>query len=165
MKFETEVEASKKWSMQTLKNKAAIDWQKCVRAEYGAKDCEEFCIVFDTLGQVHSPIGYLVCVTCGKVGPWTGQEMDAGHFLGGRSNSILFEPLNIHPQCKYCNRTGGNPQAYRQFMIGCYSSDIVEALEKMKRESISFTRDELVGMRREYRERTRAAVKVIGGAK
>ena len=163
MKFETEVEKSKQWTLQTLKSKAATDWQKCVRAEAGAKDCNEFCIVDGVLDQVYSPIGSVICVTCGKVGPWTGQEMDAGHFLGGRSNSILFEPLNIHPQCKYCNRTGGNPQAYRQFMLQAYSAEIVEALEKMKRESISFTREELVGMRREYRERTRAAVKVIEG--
>lgn len=163
MKFETEVENSKRWSMQTLKNKTAIDWQKCVRAEYGAKDCDEFCIVAGELDQVYSPIGSVICVTCGKHGFWTGQEMDAGHFLAGRSNSILFEPLNIHPQCKYCNRTGGNPQAYRQFMLQAYSAEIVEALEKMRRESISFTREELVAMRREYRERTKAAIGIIGG--
>ncbi len=87
--------------------------------------------------------------------------MDAGHFLGGRSNSILFEPFNCHPQCKYCNRTGGNPQAYRVFMLAAYGTSIVESLEAMKRKSITFDREELVTKRREYRARVRVAIRTM----
>lgn len=161
MKFETEVENSKRWSMKTLKSRAAMDWQKCVRAEAGSIDQNAVCMVDGEFTRVHSPIGYIVCVTCGKVGPWTGQVMDAGHFLASRCNSILFEPLNIHPQCKYCNRTGGNPQAYRRFMLEAYGEQIVEALEQLKRQTLSFERSELVQMRREFRDRVKAAERMM----
>ena len=157
MKFETEIEQSKKWTIQTLRNKAATDFQKCIRAEAAAKGCDEFCVINGEYSRFKSPVGYCVCVTCGALHPWNTNKMDAGHFLAGRSNSILFEPYNCHPQCKYCNRTGGAPQAYWLYMVSAYGEDVVTMLEQLKRESVSFTRDELVAMRREYRARVKEA--------
>lgn len=158
MKFETELEKSKQWSMSTLIGKTAKDWQKCVRAEAAAVDGQAWCMFDGEFVQRVSHVGHCVCVTCGKRHPWNTNLMDAGHFLAGRSNSILFEPTNIHPQCKWCNRTGGRPQEYRKFMLSAYGQQVVDGLEVLKRQTRSFTREELVTKRREFRARTKAAI-------
>ena len=41
--------------------------------------------------------GMCQCVTCGKVAPI--KDMHAGHFLGGRSGSILFDEEMVFAQC------------------------------------------------------------------
>ena len=155
--FSKELEFSRRWSLATLKKKAAQDWQKCVRAEAAAVEAHHPAIVNSKFVRIYSPLGTCVCVTCGAVKPWNTNELDAGHFIGGRSNSILFEPLNCHPQCKWCNRTGGQPEAYRRFMQHSYGEDVIETLERLKREARSFSREELVSMRREYRARVKHA--------
>jgi hypothetical protein len=40
-------------------------------------------------------------VTCGAVKPW--KEMQAGHFVHGRNNSVLFHEELVWPQCYACN--------------------------------------------------------------
>ena len=42
-----------------------------------------------------------VCCTCGRGYP-TG-KLQAGHFIPGRADSILFEPTCVHSQCYRCN--------------------------------------------------------------
>lgn len=41
--------------------------------------------------------GMVKCTTCDAVKHY--KSMQAGHFLAGRGNSILFENNNVHPQC------------------------------------------------------------------
>ena len=111
-------------------------------------------------------IGECVCVTCGKVGPWKGglnsQAMDTGHFLPGRRASILFEETNVAPQCKYCNRTGGMPEAFRKWMEVVRGQDEIERLERLKNVTKQWTREELVAKKIEYSDRLKAAVERIG---
>ena len=45
--------------------------------------------------------GYVSCCTCGIKKHY--KEMQAGHFIAGRNNSILFEEKCVHPQCGRCN--------------------------------------------------------------
>lgn len=44
--------------------------------------------------------GFGVCVTCPPkkaIKPW--RELQAGHFVAGRGNSVLFDERLVHPQC------------------------------------------------------------------
>lgn len=45
--------------------------------------------------------GIVKCYTCDKSKHWT--ELQAGHALGGRKNSILFCEKAVRPQCVACN--------------------------------------------------------------
>lgn len=42
-----------------------------------------------------------VCCTCGRSYPIG--KLQAGHFIPGRADSILFEPTCVHNQCYRCN--------------------------------------------------------------
>jgi len=91
--------------------------------------------------------------------------MHAGHFLPGRSQSILFDPRNCHPQCDYCNTyLDGNTKAYKAYMFHVYGQEVIDELEVLKRQPKSWTADELVDMRMEYMERIEVAKKKMGEA-
>lgn len=75
--------------------------------------------------------GDVKCVTCDTVKHW--KEMQAGHFMQGRSNSILFEEENIHPQCPRCNLfEDGNLIPYTFFMIETYGEEKIHELQRLK---------------------------------
>ena len=48
--------------------------------------------------------GYATCYTCGIVKHW--KELQAGHGIGGRNNSVLFLEEIVKPQCVGCNVFG-----------------------------------------------------------
>jgi Zn ribbon nucleic-acid-binding protein len=56
--------------------------------------------------------GLVPCITCGYTRTW--QEMDAGHFISRNKKATKFNLLNIHAQCKKCNRF----ESGRQFEHG-----------------------------------------------
>lgn len=49
------------------------------------------------------------CVTCGKFFPIT--ELQAGHAISGRNNSILFDEQLVNAQCRGCNGYGNGRYA------------------------------------------------------
>lgn len=74
---------------------------------------------------------YGICFTCGKRIRY--EDSDAGHFVAGRQNAVLFEESAVHIQCKDCNQgKGGNPEIYRSRMIIKYGEKEVERLENMR---------------------------------
>jgi len=61
-----------------------------------------------------------MCVTCKSMK--LRKELQAGHFVGGRSNAVLFNEQIVYSQCGYCNQKppiglGGNYAAYTLFMF------------------------------------------------
>ena len=55
------------------------------------------------------------CCTCGR--PKTYKTLQAGHFIPGREDSILFEPTCVHAQCYRCNvKRSGEWVKYYRFM-------------------------------------------------
>lgn len=56
-----------------------------------------------------------ICCTCGR--PYPIKKLQAGHFIPGRMDSILFEPTCVHAQCYRCNmRRQGEWVKYYRFM-------------------------------------------------
>ena len=112
------------------------------------------------LVKVSRRVGECVCVTCGAVHPWKGNQgkMHTGHFIGSRRNSILFEETNVAPQCALCNRhKNGMPQAFRAWMEFVRGKEEVERLERLRNTTRQFSREELVEMRLGYMERLKIA--------
>jgi len=61
-----------------------------------------------------------MCITCKAKKPR--KELQAGHFVGGRGNAVLFNEQIVYSQCAYCNQKppmglGGNYAAYTLFMF------------------------------------------------
>lgn len=78
--------------------------------------------------------------------------MDAGHFVGGRHNSVLFDPRNCHQQCTYCNRyLHGNVLVYNDVLIQRYGIEVVMELRRKDREIKRWTSKELLEIWEHYK--------------
>ena len=89
--------------------------------------------------------GYTTCVTCGKVGLY--KTMQAGHFIPGRMNSILFDERGVHAQCYLCNGPlKGNPRRYNDFMKKKYGQAVINELDRLSLKPREFTYDELIDL-------------------
>ena len=139
----------------------APEFQKMIRAEAGSiADGTETAVVDGNISPVVRRVGQVVCVTCGKVGPWSSglSGMHTGHFLASRRNSIIFDEDNVAPQCSSCNRYhGGMPQQFRLWMLHERGVETINRLERLKHTVRTFTREELVDMRIEFKARLKVA--------
>ena len=71
-----------------------------------------------------------LCCTCGKSYPL--KKLQAGHFIPGRMDSILFEPTCVHAQCYRCNmRRQGEWVKYYRFMQKKYGQAQVDWLMEL----------------------------------
>jgi len=58
--------------------------------------------------------------------------MQAGHFIGGRNNSILYDERGVHAQCYGCNvGKKGNIVKYYKFMLKEYGQEVIDDLEHL----------------------------------
>lgn len=98
----------------------------------------------------------VVCCTCGKPYPAFGVGcVQAGHFIPGRGNSILFDERGVHAQCYNCNvNLKGNWPEYLAFMIKRYGQKVVDELLLLKKQVRKFTVTELEEIRDDYKRRT-----------
>lgn len=65
-----------------------------------------------------------VCCTCGRSYPIG--KLQAGHFIPGRADSILFEPTCVHSQCYRCNvLRQGEWVKYFRYMGDKYGLDYI----------------------------------------
>ncbi len=108
----------KKVSLKTARNKAWKVFSEYIRRKYAI-----------TNGNVY-------CCTCNWVGPW--QESQAGHFVDGRNNSVLYDERLIHVQCVRCNVfLKGNKVVYTVFMMKKYllTIDQIKEFDELKHKS------------------------------
>lgn len=103
-------EHDKKW----YKEQAWKIFSKYIRRKYSDKD------------------GYAECVTCGEKKHW--KELQAGHFIDSRNNTVLFCEEIVFPQCVGCNLyKSGNKVEYTLFMLKRgYTTEQIEEFVSMK---------------------------------
>lgn len=95
-------------TIKTLKGAKRKAW-KCFSKYIRARDCY---LTTNTLTRCK-------CVTCRKEFPL--KEIQAGHAIGGRNNSILFDEKLVNGQCKGCNGFGNGKYAeYSVWFIETY---------------------------------------------
>jgi len=122
--------------IKNLKNKVWKTFSEYIRK----KECLE------TTGTMEMGI----CCTCGRVKPIQG--LDAGHYISGRWNSILFDEMGVHIQCRWCNRFNeGNKDSYDTYMRRRYGDKAIEKMKLSKHIQKSFTELELEAMNRHYK--------------
>ena len=114
----------KKPTLRALKNKA---WK--LMSEYiRRKDADQW--------------GTNYCFTCGQPKFW--KELQAGHFIGGRTNAVLLNEEVIRPQCLMCNVfLHGNYGRYTLKMVDEVGREKVEELMSLKHKVVKYTRTDL----------------------
>lgn len=162
-----DLECRAKGTTKFLNTVVAPLFQKMIRAEFGA-DPRRYvtAVVNGKIQQVERHVGQCVCVTCGKVDSWDSgiKGIHTGHFLASRRASILLEEANVAPQCSSCNfYRSGAPSEFRIWMEAVRTLEVIEHLSRLKTQSVSFSRDELVDKWFEYSERLKAAQKRMKG--
>lgn len=87
--------------------------------------------------------GDVACFTCERVYYW--KQIQAGHFIGGRHNAIVYDERNIRPQCYACNvmKHGEQLKFYRK-MVALHGEKLVKELERLDKTSKQFTVNELL---------------------
>jgi hypothetical protein len=102
--------------------------------------------------------GYFRCPTCGRTLPI--DEADAGHYITRARKSVMFDEMNVHAQCRHCNRfQEGNHFIYRSWLVEKHGEKKVEALERCARISGGYSTVDLLLMAKDYRTRTKAIIK------
>lgn len=101
------------------------------------------------------------CVTCSELKYW--KWGDAGHFIEGRRNSIVFDERNIHFQCKGCNgnlRNGSisrnkeeTARKYEAYMVKRYGQEVVDELRRKDKETKNWSIPELQELIKVYKEK------------
>lgn len=98
--------------------------------------------------------GTNTCITCGAQKFW--KELHAGHFVGGRTNAVLFNEEIVHPQCLTCNVfLSGNYGPYTLKMIDMYGRERVEEFLSLKHQVLKYTRSDLEALIESYKEKLR----------
>lgn len=100
---------------------------------------------------------YAKCCTCDKPYPAFGKGcLQAGHFVPGRHNSYLFDPICVHAQCYHCNvGLNGNFVMYEDFMLRKYGQEEIDRLKYLYRRKpiTKFTPGQLLEMVEEYKNK------------
>jgi len=95
---------------------------------------------------------YAKCITCGEILPI--EDMDAGHGIPGRMNSILFNEDIVHCQCRPCNRGGGGElQMYKRVLIDMYGQEKWDYWQSTKHNSVHYTQFDYEQIAKTYRQK------------
>jgi hypothetical protein len=95
------------------------------------------------------------CVTCGKVVPW--DDIDAGHSMGHRQNSVLLDEELVYGQCQMCNRfNGGEKQAFKIFLVHKHGLDWYELKDQGSKQAVQISDMEFEVLAEEYRKKYNA---------
>jgi len=118
------VKPPKKVSISSLKHKAWNLFSTYIRL----RDC------LQTTGSSE----YGKCITCGKI--YSFEQLQASHFIAGRSNAVLFDEEMVHAACYQCNvGLHGNILEYRRKIIEMYGEDYDLVLETRSKQLKKFT--------------------------
>ncbi len=97
------------------------------------------------------------CVTCKRAYPF--KKLQAGHFIQGRSNSVLFDERIVYSQCIGCNGNppygkGGNYVEYYVFMLEEWGQIMIDEFRAQKYKTVKYKNFEYEQMEQEFKQKT-----------
>jgi hypothetical protein len=115
--------------------------KKSPRAKAKEKAWKAFSLYIRTRDQV--------CCTCG------GAVQQAGHFIDGRHNAVLFSERGVHGQCYHCNvGLKGNKLQYWLFMEKTYGRAVIDELMAESRQTVQFKPFQFDEIAEKYQRKT-----------
>ena len=101
-----------------------------------------------------------MCITCKKGFPY--KQLQAGHFVGGRGNAVLFREDIVYSQCAKCNNKpsqgglGGNYAAYAFWMQDeGHTREHIEDLLNLRHETLVYKIHDFVEIKAKYETKTK----------
>lgn len=96
--------------------------------------------------------GYVQCFTCSTVKPI--KNMQAGHGLGGRHNSVLFMEEFVRPQCVGCNMyAGGRYAVFTKKLMDEYGSEKYYELVRQANKVTQYTVEDYLAIAERYQNK------------
>lgn len=97
------------------------------------------------------------CVTCKRAYPF--KQLCAGHFIAGRSNSVLFDERIVYSQCGGCNTNppygkGGNYVEYYVFMLEEWGQIMIDEFRALKHKTVQYKSHEYIRIKEEFENKT-----------
>jgi hypothetical protein len=103
----------------------------------------------DCLNSPSLKLGVGFCVTCDRSYPMA--KLQAGHFVPGRHESVLFEETNCHAQCQGCNIfKSGNLIPYFEFMLEKYGIEEINRLRDLDKKIVHLKTQDFLAIRDKY---------------
>lgn len=95
------------------------------------------------------------CITCGNIYPTFGRScIQAGHFIPGRKNAVLFHEDLVHGQCHICNMwRKGDWVSYEKKMVEMYGRKKVEEFKNLAFITVKYSVAELQSIEAVYKEK------------
>lgn len=105
-----------------------------------------------------------MCVTCKTPRPF--KELQAGHFIQGRSNAVLFDERIVYTQDYSCNGNppfgkGGNYVEYYVFMLEEWGQIMIDEFRALKHQTKIYKQHDYERMEQEFKDKTEALLKGI----
>lgn len=95
-----------------------------------------------------------VCVTCGRWFPL--KTLQAGHWIAGRNNAVLFSEEGCHAQCYGCNvGKKGNPINYWLYMERTYGREVMDRLIQESTVPVKYSAQDYNDISEKYLAKTR----------
>ena len=93
------------------------------------------------------------CITCNREYPL--KQLQAGHFIDGRNNAVLFSEKGVHAQCYACNvRLHGNKVKYWLYMEQTYGHDVIDELIAESNQQVIYSREDFDEIAEKYKQKT-----------
>lgn len=116
----------------------------------------------DCIKTTGSP-DYGICVTCEK--RFHFKELQAGHYVSGRNNAVLFDEDLVHAQCMRCNIwLEGNKTKYALFMFKRFTPRQMEKFEALRNKTVRRSMFDYGLMVDDYKKRTKELLDALSPA-
>lgn len=88
---------------------------------------------------------YFRCISCGKVKEFA--QADAGHYMSRKHLATRFNELNVHSECRMCNRfISDHLVGYRRNLVAMYGEQKVSMIEYLARQPFKLNTFEIEQM-------------------
>lgn len=93
---------------------------------------------------------YGTCVACQK--RYAFKELQAGHWIPGRTGSVLFNEDLVHAQCMRCNVwLHGNLSAYAMYMYSKYTKKQMAEFELLRAQVLPLKKHDYIEIAEKYK--------------
>lgn len=105
------------------------------------------------------------CVTCWR--EYEFKKLQAGHFIQGRGNAVLFDERLVYTQCVGCNGNppfgkGGNYVEYFLFMEREWGREKIDEFIALKNTTKIYKIHDFIELREQFKQKTTALLKAHG---
>lgn len=105
------------------------------------------------------------CVTCWR--EYEFKKLQAGHFIQGRGNAVLFDERLVYTQCLGCNGNppygkGGNYVEYFLFMEREWSREQIDEFIALKHQTKIYKIHDFIEIRQSFKDRTAELLRANG---